>query len=183
MPNIDLSQYRNALSRKHQIIRLIWGFIWSVGARWIPRSMASGWKRTLLRMFGAKIHPTAVVYSSTRVYYPANLRMEAYSCLDSNVNCYNVAPVIIGENVIISQGAFICTASHDISDPLNHLITSPIIITKNAWVAAEAFVGMGVTIGEGAVVGARAAVFKDVEPWTIVGGNPAKPIKKRIIKP
>ena len=81
MPEVDLSQYRNALSRKHQIVRLIWGFVWGVGARWIPRSMASGWKRALLRMFGAQIHPTAIVYSSTRIYYPANLKMDAYSCL------------------------------------------------------------------------------------------------------
>ena len=58
----------------------------------------------------------------------------------------------------------------------------PIVIEAQAWVAADAFVGMGVTIGEGAVVGARAAVFKDVEPWTVVGGNPAKFIKNRVIK-
>ncbi len=182
MPEVDLSQYRNALSRKHQIVRLIWSFVWGVGARWIPRSMASGWKRALLRMFGAKIHPTAIVYSSTRIYYPANLKMDAYSCLASEVDCYNVAPITIGANTTVSQGAFLCTASHDVTNPLNPLITAPIVIEDQAWVAAEAFVGMGVTIGQGAVVGARAAVFKDVEPWTIVGGNPAKPIKKRVLR-
>jgi putative colanic acid biosynthesis acetyltransferase WcaF len=58
----------------------------------------------------------------------------------------------------------------------------PIVVADKAWVAADAFIGMGVTIGEGAVVGARAAVFKDVEPWTVVGGNPAQFIKKRVIK-
>ncbi len=81
MPKIDLSQYRNALSRKHQIVRLIWEFVWGVGASWIPRSMGSWCKRTLLRMFGAKIHSTAVVYSSPRVVYPANLRTERHLCL------------------------------------------------------------------------------------------------------
>lgn len=108
--------------------------------------------------------------------------MEKYSCIASDVDCYNVAPVRIGANATVSQGAFLCTASHDITDPHNRLITAPIIIENQAWIAAAAFVGMGVTIGEGAVVGARAAVFKDVEPWTVVGGNPAKFIKKRIIK-
>lgn len=179
---INLSQYHNALSRKHQIIRMLWTVVWGIFARSLPRSVGSGWKRFLLRLFGAKIAPTAVVYSSARVYYPANLVMEAYSCLASDVDCYNVAPIKIGANTTVSQGAYLCTASHDISDPLNHLITAPIVIEDQAWIAAGAFVGMGVIIGQGAVVGARAVVFKDVEPWTIVGGNPAKFIKKRIIK-
>lgn len=179
---IDLSKYHNSLSRKNQIIRLVWSSVWNVLARPLPRSIGSGWKRFLLRIFGAKIASTAVVYSSARIYYPANLIMEAYSCIASDVDCYNVAPISIGANTTISQNAYLCTASHDISDPLNHLVTQPIIIKDQAWIAAGAFVGMGVTIGQGAVVGARAAVFKDVEPWTVVGGNPAKFIKKRIIK-
>ena len=99
-----------------------------------------------------------------------------------DVDCYNVDMVRIGANAIVSQGAYLCTASHDITNPQIPLITAPIIIEDQAWVAADAFVGMGVTVGQGAVVGARAVVFKDVEPWTVVGGNPAKFIKKRILK-
>lgn len=176
---IDLSQYHNVLSKKHQLIRLLWGFIWGAFARPLPRSMGSAWKRFLLRLFGAKIHPTAVVYSSAKVYYPANLIMERYACLSTNVDCYNVALVKIEANATISQGVYLCTASHDITDPLNPLITASIVVEAQAWIAVDAFVGMGVTVGQGAVVGARAAVFKDVEPWTVVGGNPAKVIKKR----
>ena len=179
---IDLSQYHNALSRKHQMIRLLWGVVWAVFARPLPRSVGSGWKRFLLRLFGAKIHPTAVVYSSAKVYYPANLEMGEYSCLASDVDCYNVDKIIIGANTTVSQGVYLCTASHDITNHLNPLITAPIVIEDQVWIAAGAFVGMGVTIGEGTVVGARAAVFKDVEPWTVVGGNPARFIKKRTIK-
>lgn len=175
-------KYINHLGRKHQIVRLLWTICWGVGARWIPRSMASGWKRFLLRCFGAKIAKTAVVYSSAKVYYPANLTMDDYACLASDVNCYNVAPIHIGKFATISQGAFICTASHDITTPTHDLITAPISIFEQAWIGAEAFVGMGVSVNEGAVVGARAAVFKDVEPWSVVGGNPAKFIKKRIVK-
>ncbi len=180
---IDLSQYHNALSRKNQVIRLLWTVVWGIFARPLPRSIGSGWKRWLLRLFGARIASTAIVYSSAKVYYPANLTMEAYSCLASDVDCYNVAPITIGANSTVSQGAYLCTASHNISDPLNPLITAPIVIEDQAWVAAGAFVGMGVTIGQGAVVGARAALFKSVEPWTVVGGNPAKFLKKRIITP
>lgn len=108
--------------------------------------------------------------------------MDAYSCLASNVDCYNVDLIIIGANTTVSQGAYLCTASHDITNPLNPLITAPIVIEDQVWIAAGAFVGMGVTVRQGVVVGARASVFKDVEPWTVVGGNPAKFIKKRIIK-
>lgn len=179
---IDLSKYHNALSRKHQIIRLLWGIAWGLLARPLPRSLGLGWKRTLLRLFGAKIHSTAVVYSSAKIYFPRNLIMDAYSCLASDVDCYNVDLIHIGANTIVSQGAFLCTASHDITNSLNPLITAPIVIEDQAWVAADAFIGMGVTVGQGAVVGARAAVFKNVEPWTVVGGNPAKFIKKRIVK-
>lgn len=179
---MDLSKYKNALTRKHQIIRMLWSVVWAIFARPLPRSIGSGWKRFLLRLFGAELASTAIVYSSAKIYYPANLIMEKYSCLASGVDCYNVAPIKVGANATVSQGAYLCTASHDISSPLNPLITAPIIVEDQAWVAADAFVGMGVTVGQGAVVGARACVFKDVEPWTVVGGNPAKFIKKRVIK-
>lgn len=178
---IDLSKYENKLGRKHQVVRMLWTIAWALGASWLPRSLGSGWKRCLLRSFGAKIAGTAHVYSSAKVYYPANLTMMEHSCLASDVDCYNVAPIIIGANSTVSQGAYLCTASHDITDPLNPLITAPIIIEDQAWIGARAFVGMEVTIGQGAVVGATASVYKDVAPWTVVGGNPAKFIKERVI--
>ena len=179
---IDLSKYRNVLTRKHQMIRMLWSVVWTIFARPLPRSIGSGWKRFLLRLFGAKLASTAIVYSSAKIYYPANLIMDEYSCLASGVDCYNVALVKIGANTTVSQGAYLCTASHDISDSLNPLVTAHIIVKDQAWIATDAFVGMGVTVGQGAVIGARACVFKDVEPWTVVGGNPAKFIKRREIK-
>lgn len=178
---IDLSKYENHLGKKHQLIRLLWSVVWTIGARWLPRSVGSGWKRLLLRAFGAKMGKNSVVYSSAKVYYPANLVMGDNTCLASDVDCYNVAPVVLKDNVTVSQGAYLCTASHDISDPMHALITAPIVLEDQSWVGARAFIGMGVTVGQGAVVGATASVFKDVEPWTVVGGNPAKFIKKRVI--
>ena len=111
----------------------------------------------------------------------------AYLCTASHditnpLNPLITAPIIIGANTTVSQGAYLCTASHDVTSPLNPLITAPIVIEDQAWIGAKAYIGMGVTIGQGAVVGATASVYKDVEPWTIVGGNPAKFIKKRIVK-
>ena len=151
-------------------------------ARPFPKSMFMPWKRFLLRLFGAQVACTANVYATAVVFMPWNLVMKDHACLASGVDCYNAAPIEIGINATVSQRAFLCTASHDISSPRHEQTEKSIVIGDRAWVAAEAFIGPGVTVGEGAVVGARAAVFKDVEPWTVVGGNPARVLKKRIIR-
>ncbi len=181
MNNVDLSQYQNTLSRKNQLARFLWAITWFLLARPLPRSIGRSWKLFLLRSFGAKVHKTAHVYSSVRIYAPWNLEMHAFSCLAPDVDCYNVDKVIIGEHTTVSQKTYLCTASHDISKNNNPLITSPIIIEDQVWIGASAFIGLGVTIKQGAVVGATASVYKDVEPWIIVGGNPAKLIKKRVV--
>lgn len=179
---IDLSKYQRHNSRKHQLIRTLWAVVWTLLARPLPKSIGSGWKRFLLRVFGAKIHQTAIVYSSAKVFYPANLVMEEYACLGPEVNCYNGGIIRIGAHSTVSQGAFLCTESHDITDTLHRPFAASITIEEQAWIASEAFIGPGVTVKQGAVVGARAVVFKDVEAWTVVGGNPAKFIKKRILQ-
>jgi putative colanic acid biosynthesis acetyltransferase WcaF len=86
---------------------------------------------------------------------------------------------VIGAQATISQYSFLCTASHDYQEPSLPLISAPIMIGPRAWVAADVFIGPGVTIGEGAVVGARASVFRDVDPWSVVAGSPARMIRKR----
>ena len=179
---IDLSGYENRLGRKHQAVRMLWNILWPLTTWFLPRSLGMGWKRSLLRMFGAKVHPTAQVYSSARIYYPANLTMEAYSCLADGVECYNVAPVTVGAHSTISQGTLLCTASHDITDSHHRLVTAPIVVEDQVWIGARAYIGIGVVVRQGAVVGATASVYKTVEPWTVVGGNPARFIKKREIR-
>lgn len=179
---IDLSGYENRLGRKHQVVRMLWNILWPLTTWFLPRSLGMGWKRSLLRMFGAKVHPTAQVYSSARIYYPANLTMEAYSCLADGVECYNVAPVTVGAHSTISQGTLLCTASHDITDSHHRLVTAPIVVEDQVWIGARAYIGMGVVVRQGAVVGATASVYKTVEPWTVVGGNPARFIEKREIR-
>lgn len=161
---------------------MLWNICWTLLARPFPRSMFMPWKRFLLRLFGAKISDTVNVYASATIFMPWNLEMKEYACIGPEVDCYNAAPIVIGNNAVVSQRTYLCTASHDISLASHPQIEKPIIIGDRAWVAAEAFIGPGVTVGEGAVVGARAAVFKDVEPWTVVGGNPARVIKTRTIK-
>lgn len=180
--SMDYMDFHTPYSRCNKAKRLLWTIVWTLLARPFPKSMLSGWKRWLLRLFGAKISNTAVVYSSATVFMPWNLVMDDHACLADGVDCYNAAPIHIGINATVSQRAYLCTASHDISDPHHHQIQRPITIADRAWVCAEAFVGPGVTVGEGAVVGARACAYKDVEAWTVVGGNPAKFIKKRVIR-
>ena len=107
--------------------------------------------------------------------------MGDYACLSFGVDCYCVDKVTVGSNVTVSQYSYLCTASHDHTHADMPLTHAPIVIGDQAWVCADVFVGMGVTIGEGAVVAARATVVKDVEPWIVVGGNPAKFIKKRVV--
>ena len=169
-------------STANRIKRMLWSICWTLLACPFPKSTFMPWKRFLLRAFGAKIANTASVYSSATVFMPWNLEMKEYACLGPGVDCYNAAPIVIGKCATVSQRCFLCTASHDFTVAAHPQIEKPIIIEDRAWVAAEAFVGPGVTVGEGAVVGARACVFKDVEPWSVVGGNPAKFIKKRVIK-
>jgi putative colanic acid biosynthesis acetyltransferase WcaF len=173
--------YRNKLPLNHKIQRFIWNLVWQILVRPLPRNTGRVWVLFLLRLFGAKVHRTANVYSSVKVYAPWNLEMQEHSCLAPEVDCYNVAKILLGPHSSVSQKTFLCTASHDITKKSFRLVSKPIILEKNTWIGASSFIGMGVTVGQGAVVGATSSVYKDVERWTVVGGNPAKFIRKRII--
>lgn len=177
---MDLSNYTEPKPNHYK--RICWYIINATIFRLLPGIKLRYLRNILLRSFGAKIPLKSLVYESAKIWAPWNLSVGKYSCIGPNTQIYNKAPIILGDNVVISQGSFLCTASHDITDPKHCLITKPIIIKDKVWVAADAFIGMGVTIGEGAVIGARAAVFKNIESWTVVGGNPAHFIKKRVIR-
>jgi len=164
-----------------RIARLIWEITWLLLARFSPTPLHA-WRRMLLRAFGAKIGKGAVIYSSAKVWKPWNLVMETGSCLGREANCYNVAQVILKRDCVVSQRAYLCSAGHDVHDPTFPLVSAPITIGQDAWVAAGAFVGPGVILDTGAVAAARAVVVKSVPAWSIVGGNPAVEIGKRSIK-
>lgn len=178
---INLSKYRNRHGMMNMVVRLLWRIAWVFGARWTPRYMLNRWRAFVLRMFGATIGSSCRLTSSMEVWMPSRLVMGGQVWIDRNVYLYNVDRITIGDNAIISDGAFICTASHDITKSDFPLVTAPIVIGAGAWIAARAVVLPGVTIGEGAVVAAGAIVSRDVEPWTVVAGNPARPVKKREI--
>lgn len=176
------SEYKNQLSMRNRIGRFIWQIAYILLFRPFGTKIFRSWRNFILKSFGAKLHSRSGVYASAKIWCPWNLEMENNAWLGPEVDCYNVDKIKICANATVSQKAYLCTASHDITKSHNPLITAPIIIEDQAWIGASAFIGMGVTIGQGAVVGATASVYKDVESWTVVGGNPAKFIKKREIK-
>ena len=169
-------------STKVKIKKKIWDITWVLAISWLPKGGVNGWIRMIYRLFGAEIPNTSGIHPTARIYMPWNLKMGPFSVIASGAHVLNAAPFSMGQNCVVSERAYICCASHNICSNAHEQIHAPIVMGDRSWVAAEAFIMMGVTIGEGAVVGARAAVFKDVEPWTVVGGNPAKFIKKRIIE-
>lgn len=168
-------------SVSYKIKSRLWNVINSTLFRWTPFFM----RRTrvaLLKLFGANIKWNCSISGKASIVDPWNLTVGEFSSIDEAccVRCRD--KVVIGEKTCISRGVDILTGSHNIYSPHFEMVTSPITIGNNVWIATKATVGRGVTIGDGAVIGAQATVFKDVEPWTVVGGNPATPIKKRIIK-
>jgi putative colanic acid biosynthesis acetyltransferase WcaF len=170
--------YRNRLPLANRAARTLWLFTWALLGRLSP-PFCFRWRRLLLQLFGATLDSTSLVYPSTRIWAPWNLTMGAHSCLGPEVDCYNVAHVALGADVTVSMRTFLCTASHDIHHSERKLITGPIMIQRGAFVFAEAFIGMNVVVGEGAVVAARAVVVKSIDSHAIVAGNPARVIGQR----
>src|SRR5205085_8267234 len=176
---LDLEQNRRA--RKYssgEIIRRVLSMFAQPLFRFSPRP-CFGWRLLLLRCFRAKIGRSVHVYPSATIYFPWNLEAGDESAISDHVFVYNLGRVTLGPRVTISHRAHLCAGTHDHTKPDFPLLRPPIVIGSDAWICAGAFVGPGVTIGEGAIVGARAVAIKDVNPRTIVIGNPALESKKR----
>jgi putative colanic acid biosynthesis acetyltransferase WcaF len=166
------------ITPRNRLARACWAIIYLCLFRFSPAPFHA-YRRMLLRLFGAHLAKDARVYPSCRIWAPWNLKMGCGTTLGPNVICYNVQRVELRTRSCVSQNSHLCTASHDYESVDLTLIGAPITLHPNAWVAADCFIGMGVEIGEGAIVGARAAVFRNVEPYTVVGGNPARVLKRR----
>lgn len=165
-----------------KVRRAVWNTVCLLLFRPFPTQLFWPWRRLLLRVFGAKIAASAEVYSSVRIWAPWNLRMESGSCLGPEVICYNQDMVWLKKDAIVSQYAYLCTAGHEtttMNNAATGLITAGITLEEGAWIGTRAFIGMGVVVGRNAIVGATASVYKDVDDNTVVGGNPAKVIKRR----
>lgn len=169
-------------SMGNRLARMIWGLVWLTLFRTSPRCCHL-WRNLLLRIFGADLHRTARVYPRARIWLPSHLTMAAHACIGDDVEVYCVKRITIGTCSTISQYTFLCGASHDFEDAKHPLVPAPITIGDHCWIAADVFVGPGITIGDGTVVGARSSVFKDLPSWKIAVGTPAAVIRDRKLDP
>jgi putative colanic acid biosynthesis acetyltransferase WcaF len=166
----------------HRIGRVVWGLAYLLLFRPSPRPLHR-WRNWLLRLFGARLHPKARVYPRARIWAPWNLIMDEAATIADDVDVYSAATIRIGAYATVSQYSFLCAATHDYNDITHPLVVKPIVIGWRSWIAADVFISPGVTIGEGAVVGARSSVFSDLPAWMVCAGTPAKPLRKRELGP
>jgi putative colanic acid biosynthesis acetyltransferase WcaF len=165
-------------TRGELIGRMIWQLIQATLFR-LPLLRGYAWRRFLLRMFGAKLGQRAGVHSSTRIMHPWLLEMGDWTMIGPNATVYNLGKITIGRHTVVSQGVYLCAGTHDYTRPDLPLIRPEIRIGAGVWVAAEAFVGPGVVIGDNSVIGARSVVVSEIAPGVVAAGNPCRVIKPR----
>lgn len=179
----DLSLYRNPegfRGRSGWYVQLWWLIQYTLFA--MSPQFLYGWRRFLLRAFGAKIGSGVIIRPNVRVTYPWKLSVGDNSWVGDNVELYSLGEIRIGTNAVVSQRSYLCTGGHDYESIAFDIFAKPIVIEDGAWVATDVFIAPGVTIGMGAVVGARSTVLQDMPSGMICVGQPAKPIKERIVK-
>lgn len=167
-------------SLSNKLYRLLWRTIYYLFFRLSPTPLF-GYRRLILRLFKADIGQRVNIYPSVDIWLPENLAIGNDSSIGPNVKVYNQGKITIADRTIISQGAHLCASTHDYNDPVHPLLLAPINIESDVWVCAEAFVGPGVNLKEGGVLGARAVCLKNTELWSVYAGNPAAKIKNRRI--
>lgn len=177
----------NQRPAREKLAQRIWELIRPVvflPTPWFARKWRMSWLKFASRWYhGApRISSKAAVARLSRVDYPWNLSIGEDSSIADNAWVYCLDKITIGARCCIGEDVKLITGSHDVHAPTFDLVTKPITIDNNVWIATGSSVLPGVTIGEGAVIAASSVVVKDVEPWTVVGGNPAKFIKKRDLR-
>lgn len=175
--NIEANRRSRKWSSKELLGRVLWGLCLPL-FRFSPR-ICWNWRSGLLRCFGAKIGRHVCIHPAARIFIPWNLSIGDWSSIGFDALIYNLGMVSIGNHVTISQRAHLCAGTHDYRRTDLPLIKASIRVEDAAWICADAFVGPEVTIGEGAILGARGVAIKSVPAWTIAAGNPALPIKER----
>lgn len=153
--------------------QMVFEFCWSLFCQWTPKPL-NFWRLFFLSLFGAKLNGKPFVHQRARIDNPWNLVMHDRACLGDRAHAYCLATIVLEEAVTIAQEAYLCTGTHDFADQSLPLQVGEIVIGRNAFVGARAFVLPTVRVGENAVIGACAIVTKDVEPYAVVAGNPAK---------
>jgi putative colanic acid biosynthesis acetyltransferase WcaF len=170
-----------SFSLKNRLARVIWGIVYIIFFRFSPRPLHR-WRSFILRLFGAKIGKGVHVYPAVRIWAPWNLEIDDFSGVANNVILYSQGKISLGKYVVVSQGAHLCTGTHNYQVKGFPLISKPIFIGDYVWIAAEAFIHPGITIEEGVVVGARSVVTNHLPAWKVCAGNPCLVFKERVIR-
>jgi putative colanic acid biosynthesis acetyltransferase WcaF len=180
--NVDLSSYRPAgFDRGAGVLKEgLWLIVSLVLFRLCPFSL-SAFKSLMLRAFGAKVGRNVTIKPQVKITFPWKLTIGDHVWLGEECWLLNLERISIGNNVSISQRAFLCTGNHDYKSPKFDLITEPILVDDGAWIGAGAWVGPGVRVGTHAVLAAGSVATKDLDPGGIYRGNPAVFLKPRII--
>jgi putative colanic acid biosynthesis acetyltransferase WcaF len=165
-------------SLRNRLGRVAWELVYALLFRPSPRPL-HGWRSWLLRRFGARLGAHCHIYPKCRIWAPWNLRCDDGAAIADEAIIYNVAEVQLGVHAIVSQAAYLCTATHDIDDPDFPMISASIVIGRFAWVCARACVLPGVSIGDGAVLGLASVTSRDLDPWQVYAGMPARCIRER----
>ncbi|MDD5460858.1 MAG: putative colanic acid biosynthesis acetyltransferase [Methylococcales bacterium] len=178
MNAVDLTKSISVWSLKIKLLRVVW-FLFRI-VFYLPKQF-SPVRLFLLRLFGAKIGKACLICADVKIWMPWNLIIGDYVAIGKGVEIYNFGKVIIGNQSLISQRSYLCTASHDYTHSHYPLIWKDIEIGSQCWIAAEVFIGPGVKIGDGSVIGARSVVTKSIPNWQVCAGNPCVIIKERIV--
>jgi putative colanic acid biosynthesis acetyltransferase WcaF len=171
----------SAWTTRQKVGRALWYVVEATLFRLSPQPFYR-WRSWLLRRFGARVHPSARIRPTATVEVPWHLSVGADAIIGDHVILYCLGDVTIGARAVVSQYAHLCAGTHDHTRRSFPLLRAPISIGEDVWIAADVFVGPGVTVGDGTVVGARSSVFKDLPPWTICRGSPAKPVGPRVLR-
>lgn len=171
--------YLNAsTSLRNRFGRVVWSLVYWPLFRLSPRP-AHAWRAWLLRIFGASLATDCHIYPGARIWAPWNLVCDVAVGIADGAVIYNPAQVRLGSHAIVSQDAYLCGATHDLDDPSFPMVSKPIVVGAYAWICARAVVCPGLNVGEGAVLGLNSVATRDLKPWTVYGGSPARPIRAR----
>lgn len=169
-----------SFSLSNRLGRVIWGIVDVMFFRYSPKPLFA-YRCMILRLFGAKVGKAVHIYPKVKIWAPWNLDLGDECGIANGVILYCQGKITIGARAVVSQGSHICAGTHDYTSRGFPLVTMPIVIGSNAWVAADAFIHPGVTINEGAVIGARSVVSRDMPAWMVCVGFPCKPLKERVM--
>ena len=165
----------------NKLARTAWQVVYHVLFRPSPRPLHA-WRAALLRLFGARLGPACHIYPRAIIWAPWNLVCDAEVGVADGAILYNQAPITLGRRAVVSQGASLCTGTHDYEKAEFPLVARPITVGEYAWLAAECFIHPGISIEPGAVIGARSVVTKNMPAWTVCAGHPCRPLKPRALR-